>query len=132
MGNKSLIFPNVIGVLLMGVMKDMHMLKATLHGFDSTVRLLASSTEKSRYTLKFLRGDQIVEDVRMALVGLGLDLVRFCIKHTDFGEELTSEFAIVHSGWQGIQEALQAGREAEKRKRARESKEVRVLGYVQV
>ncbi|CAK3898450.1 Hypothetical predicted protein [Lecanosticta acicola] len=85
---------------------DMHMLNGTLHGIDSTARLLSpgiGAASDQKYVLRPL-GDWAIqtgwylEDVILSLRSMGMDLLRFCIV-SEPGEDsipkLTSEFAIV-------------------------------------
>lgn len=83
------------------------MLNGTLHGLESTARLLSESPDPGqKYILQRL-GDWAIttgwylKDVILALLSMGLELMRFCIV-PESGDEsdikLTSEFAIVKPG----------------------------------
>lgn len=82
---------------------DMHMLNATLHGVESTQRLLQEgANEEDRHLPYVLRpiGRQVfhkswyLKDIIPAFQTIGLGLARFCIKDGDRLKE-TSKFAIM-------------------------------------
>ena len=92
---------------------DMHMLNGTLHGIDTTQRMLRTgSKEGETYVLRAV-GRQLfhrswyLKDIILPLQSIGVGLERFCIVQDGQDLKQTSSFALVPAlGLTGVQNSI--------------------------